>query len=355
MRIDWKGALGIALSAALLWWTLHGEPLGEVWAAVRSADWRFWFAATLTATLTFPVRALRWRVILDPVAPWVPLGPLWRGTAVGMMANNVLPARAGEVARADALAREEPRVSVATAFASIAVDRVFDLIVLLLLMFVAPFDPAFPPGGTVYGQSVPALASGGIVAVIALLIGLYGLLALPDLAERVFRAIARRAIPRFEARGASALRSFAAGLGVLRSPGRFVSVFLLTLAHWLLAAWSLWLGFQAVGITAPFTAALFLNGVSSLATAVPSSPGFFGVFESVSKVALQLYGVPPTLAVSWALGYHVLTFIPITIFGAIYAVRLGLGLRDLTGKGGDAPPAAPSDEGGERTPAPGHA
>jgi len=359
VRIDWKGALGIALSAFLLWWTLHGEPLGEVWAAVRSADWRFWIAATVTATLTFPVRALRWRVILDPVAAGVPFGPLWRATAVGMMANNVLPARAGELARAYALAREEPRVPVATAFASIAVDRVFDLIVLLLLMLVAPFDPAFPPGGTVYGQSVPALASGGIVAVIALMVGLYGLLALPDLAERVFRAIARRALPRFEARGAAALRSFAAGLGVLRSPGRFASVFLWTLAHWLLAAWSLWLGFQAVGITAPFTAALFLNGVSSLASAVPSSPGFFGVFESVSKVALRLYGVPATLAVSWALGYHVLTFIPITVFGAVYAVRLGLGLRELTGGADDAKPtaggASAGDEGGERTPAAGPA
>jgi hypothetical protein len=142
---------------------------------------------------------------------------------------------------------------------------------------------------------------------------------------------------------------------VLRSPGRFASVFLWTLAHWLLAAWSLWLGFQAVGITAPFTAALFLNGVSSLASAVPSSPGFFGVFESVSKVALRLYGVPATLAVSWALGYHVLTFIPITVFGAVYAVRLGLGLRELTGGADDAKPtaggASAGDEGGERTPA----
>jgi hypothetical protein len=101
--------------------------------------------------------------------------------------------------------------------------------------------------------------------------------------------------------------------------------------------------------------------VSSLASAVPSSPGFFGVFESVSKVALRLYGVPATLAVSWALGYHVLTFIPITVFGAVYAVRLGLGLRELTGGADDPKPtatgggAAAGDEGGERTPAAGPA
>jgi uncharacterized protein (TIRG00374 family) len=300
MRLDWRSGLGIALSAALLWWTLHDEPLGVVWAAVRGADWRWWAAATVTATLTFPLRSRRWRVILAPAVGRVAHGPLWRATAIGMMVNNVVPARAGEVARAYALTREVPRVSLAGSLASIAVDRAFDAIVLLLMMFAAPLDPAFPPDVRIYGQSVPAIARGGVLAVCLLLAGLYGLLAMPAVAERLFRGFARRTVPRLEARGAEALRAFAAGLGVLRHPGRFASVFAWTVAHWLLAALSLWLGFRAVGITAPFSAALLLNGLSSMASALPSSPGFFGVFESVSKVALRLYGVPATLAVSWA-------------------------------------------------------
>ncbi len=342
MRLDWKGALGLALSALLLWWTLRGEPLDVVWAAVRDADWWLWLLATASATLIFPVRALRWRVILEPVAGRLPVGPLWRATAVGMMVNNVAPARAGELARAYALTREVRGVSLPASFASLAVDRVFDAIVLLLLLFVAPLDPAYPRGGTLYGRSVPALAQGGVVAVVALLAALYGLVAFPDAAERVLRLLARRLTPRFEARAAATLRAFAEGLGVLRSPGRFASVFLWSLAHWLLAAWSLWLGFRAVGIAAPFSAATFLNSVSSVATAVPSSPGFFGVFESVSKVVLQLYGVSPTLAVSWALGYHVLTFVPITVIGAVYAVRLRVGFGELTGGGAAGSEDAPS-------------
>jgi uncharacterized protein (TIRG00374 family) len=330
MRLDWKSALGIALSVFLLWWTLHDQPLGAVWAAVRASDWALWLASTVAATLIFPLRARRWRTILEPVAAGLPYGPLWRATAIGMMVNNIAPARAGELARAYALTREVPRVSLPAAFASLAVDRVFDAIVLLLLLFLAPLDPAYPRGGTLYGQSVPALARGGVVAVLALLAALYGLVAFPDAAERVFRLLARRLAPRLEARGADALRAFSTGLGVLRSPGRFAAVFAWTLAHWVLAAWSLWLGFRAVGITAPLSAAIFLNSVSSVATAFPSSPGFFGVFESVSKVVLQLYGVGATQAVSWALGYHLLTFVPITVIGAVYAVRLGLGFGELT-------------------------
>lgn len=353
MRIDWRGAVGIALSALLLWWTLHDQPLGAVWNAVRSADWGLWLASTVAATLMFPLRARRWRTILEPVAGRVPVAPLWRATAIGMMVNNVAPARAGELARAYALTREVPRVSLAASFASLAVDRAFDAIVLLLLLFAAPLDPAFPRGSTLYGRSVPALASGGVLAVVVLMVGLYALVFFPAVVERVFRVLARRLAPRLEARGAEVLRAFAVGLGVLRSPGRFAAVFGWTVAHWLLAAWSLWLGFRAVGITAPFTAALFLNSVSSVATAVPSSPGFFGVFESVSKVVLQLYSVDPTLAVSWALGYHVLTFIPITVIGAVYAVRLGLGVRELTrGRPGVRPPASgePAEEPGVSQP-----
>ena len=61
----------------------------------------------------------------------------------------------------DPLTREVPRASLAAALASLAVDRVFDAIVLLLLLFAALLDPAFPRGARLNGQSVPALARGG--------------------------------------------------------------------------------------------------------------------------------------------------------------------------------------------------
>ncbi|HZF66875.1 MAG TPA: lysylphosphatidylglycerol synthase transmembrane domain-containing protein [Gemmatirosa sp.] len=353
MRLDWRSALGLLLSALLLWWTLHGEPLGEVWLAIRHADWALWALSTVLATVIFPMRAIRWRLILAPVAADVPYGPLWRATAIGMMANNLLPARAGEVARAFALAREERRVSFAAALASLAVDRLFDAIVVLLLLFSALLDPAFPSGARIYGQTVPALARGLIGITVLLLVALYVAVSVPDLLQRMWAFLARRVAPRFERRGARAIAAFVEGLGVLRHPGRFAAVFAWTLAHWLVCVVSIWIGFRAVGIRAPFSAALFLNGLSSVASALPSSPGFFGVFESVSKVSLQLYRVDPTLAISWALGYHILTFIPITVFGLVYMTRLGLGLGALSHPPEPADPASgPLDPGdGEVAPA----
>ena len=329
MRLDWKAGLGIVLSAVLLWWTLHDIAFERVWEVLRASNAWLWLASTVAATLIFPVRARRWRTILDPVVPRLPFRPLWRATAVGMMVNNVAPARAGEIARVVALVRERPDVPFAGALASLAVDRVFDAIVILLLLFVAPLDPAFPRGVRLYGQSVPALAFGTTLITVVLIGGLYAVVIAPDAFALVLARVTRRVAPGWETRGSAAVRTFAEGLGVLRDPRRFAAVFAWSVAHWLLCAWSVWVGFRAVGIEAPFSAAVFLNSLLSVASAIPASPGFFGLFESVSRVGLAIYGVPATLAVSWALGYHILTFVPITVLGFVHLAQLGLTLHQV--------------------------
>ena len=330
MRLDWRSALGIVLGALLLWWTLHDAPLADIGRALRAANGWLFAAATLAATLIFPVRARRWKTILEPVAPGLPLGPLWRATAVGAMASNVLPGKAGELVRPYALTRETDRVGFPAAIASIAVDRLFDAVVVLPLMFAALLDPAFPPGFRPFGQPVAVLASGLIAIVVVLLVLLYAVVFFPDRLIRVWELISRRVAPRLEQRGIEALHAFAAGLGVLRHPGRFASVLGWSLAHWLLHALALWLGFRAVGIGVPYSAALFVQGLLSVAAAIPAAPGFFGLFEAAAKEGLRVYGIPSTLAVSWALGYHMLTFVPITVFGAIYFARLGIRMADVT-------------------------
>ena len=93
---------------------LHGVPWHAVADRLHEADIPLLILCAVAATSIFPVRAIRWRVILDPVAPKLPFGPLWRSVAIGMMVNNVVPARAGELARAYALTRERPEVSFST-------------------------------------------------------------------------------------------------------------------------------------------------------------------------------------------------------------------------------------------------
>jgi uncharacterized protein (TIRG00374 family) len=118
---------------------------------------------------------------------------------------------------------------------------------------------------------------------------------------------------------------------VLRSPKLLAEVFFWTVLHWLCNAFAFWLGFQALHLSAPFSAGLLLQGLIAIGVAIPSTPGFFGPFEAVGKVGLAVYGVSNAEAVGWVLGFHVLSFIPITIMGAWYLTRMKLHLRDFTG------------------------
>jgi uncharacterized protein (TIRG00374 family) len=334
LKLTWKGAVGIVLSAVLLWWTLRDVSLAVVWSELRRSNGWLFLLSTFLSTIIFPLRARRWQTILEPVAPNQPLGALWRATAVGMMANNVLPARAGEIARAYALT-QQTKVPLATSIASLAVDRLFDMLVLLLLAVAAFLDPAFPRDAEVAGQTIGSLAQGSVVLVTLVFAALYGLAFFPTQIVRIYEIFTRRISKTLEDRGKAVLTRFSEGLSVLKSPRRFLAVLSWTIIHWLVNALGFWYGFKAVGIELPFSAALFLQTLIAVGVALPSAPGFFGFFEKITVVGLAIYGVGAPLATSFAIGYHILTFIPITVIGLWYFAKLGLHLKEIDQARGD--------------------
>jgi uncharacterized membrane protein YbhN (UPF0104 family) len=113
---------------------------------------------------------------------------------------------------------------------------------------------------------------------------------------------------------------------------------------WGVTTASFWLGFYAFGIQVPWAAALVLQGIIGFGVAVPSSPGFVGTFEAATRIGLVLYAVEASDAVSYALGYHITTFLPITLLGIWSLSRVSMRLGDLrngaegadTGQGGQA-------------------
>jgi uncharacterized protein (TIRG00374 family) len=337
----WKAAVGVLLTVLLLVWTLRDVEPAALWQQLRGANVGLLVVSALVATLIFPLRAVRWVVLLEPIAPRVRLMDAWRAVAIGMMVNNVLPARAGEVARAYVIARETRDVPFTSALATIALDRVFDAIIVFALMFGAMLAPAFPAGAMIAGRPATALIGTWGVAMLALVMAGAVMVAFrPDIVRTLTARVIRATVPRFEPRVITIVEHATAGLAVLRSPSRFARVVFWTLLHWLVNAAAFWLAFQAVGITTPFSSAIFLQGLIAIGVAIPSSPGFFGAFEASAKAGLQIYAVPVTLAVSWAVGFHLLSFIPITAMGAFYFSRLGLSLRELRATAAQQRPAA---------------
>lgn len=337
MKFGWRGALGIVISVAALFYAFHDVHWADAIDQARHANYSLLLLGAAAATGMFPLRARRWRTILDPIAPKLPFGPLWRSTAIGMMVNNVVPLRAGELARAYALTRELPQITFSTALASLVVDRVFDAVVVLLLLAIAMIAPGFPSGAIIAGRPIAQLATGFAALALVLLVVLYTLVFFPGTLIRLFELLARRVSPAVEERGRDMLKRFADGLSVLRTPTHFIAVFWWTLLHWLLQPLAFWLGFKALGIDVSWSATLFVQGLIVMGVSLPSAPGFFGLFESAAVLSLGLYGIGESAAIAWALVFHVVTFIPITLIGAYYFAKLGLTMGEI-GSAGAGPP-----------------
>jgi uncharacterized protein (TIRG00374 family) len=336
MRAGWRGALGIAISAGLLWYVLKDEDMGRVWAVLSTSNLWLWAACTFFATLIFPLRARRWQALLAPTYGRIPFSPLWQSTAIGMMMNNAIGLRSGEPARAFALTRLQPQVKFTPAFASLAVDRLFDGVVVLLMMLLATLDPAFQADQLVNGVPLANYLRGTAIFLGVILAGALFLLFAPETTARMTRAVFGRITPKYAPRIQGIVDGFVDGLRVLRQPALMAEVLAWTVVHWLCNAFAFWLGFKALGIDAPFSATLLIQGLIAIAVAAPSGPGFFGLFESAAIIGLTFYGVDRTFAISWGLGFHILSWIPIVVFGAMYVTRMKLSIADMRA-GGDKP------------------
>jgi glycosyltransferase 2 family protein len=327
LRRSVPALIGIGISVALLAWALRDVSLAEVISHIRTARPLALGAAVIVATLTFPLRLVRWRLLLrDEQGRPYPTAPLWHAIALGFMANNVLPLRAGEVIRAYTAARLTP-ARFTTVISSIAVERIFDGLTVVSLLTWALFVSDLPSSIAVGGTSVTQLARlAGIGGVLALLAAI-AVVAAPLTAERMVR----RVLPHTHIadRIVDLIEGVRQGLTVLRSPTRLAGVVFWSLVLWLGNGLAFYIGFQAFDIPVSYSGALLLQGLLVLGISIPSTPGFFGPFEAVIVAVLALYGVPGSLAFSYAISFHITSFVPITLLGLWSMARTPEGFQVL--------------------------
>ncbi|HWN17629.1 MAG TPA: lysylphosphatidylglycerol synthase transmembrane domain-containing protein [Gemmatimonadales bacterium] len=313
LRRALPAALGIGISVALLAWALRGVSAESVLHHIAGARPGPLAAAILVATLTFPIRLIRWRLLLrDERGMAYPSAPLWHAIALGFTANNLLPLRAGELIRSYTAARLT-RARFTTVISSVAVERIFDGLTVVGLLTFALFDSDLPSSVKVAGTSVAQLAraagvAGGVALVLAIIV-----VAAPLAAERLVRRLLPSA--RLADRLVYMIEGIRQGLAVLRSPARLAEVIVWSLVLWLANGWAFYLGFTAFNIPVSYSGALLMQGLLVLGISVPSTPGFFGPFEAVIVAVLALYRIPGSLAFSYAIAFHVTTLVPITLLG----------------------------------------
>ena len=342
-------AASLAVTAFFLWLALHDVDWAQVRAHLRSANWLYLALSVLVATLSIHVRALRWKALLAPLDPGVPFQPRVAGTAVGFAANNLIPARVGEFVRA-MVCGKLARLPVSAVFATLVVERVLDGLVTVALLFTVMALPGFPSPekaasalNAVRFLSLVIAVMGVVVIVLALMPRRS--LRMAEAAAGVLPARARRPLLKV-------FESFIGGLAVLRDPRLLAVSVGWAVFQWLFMPLSIYFGCRAFGIAEPgYRGALFLQCVINLAVAIPSSPGFFGPLEAAAVYGLGLWGVDESRAASFAIGYHLGGFIPVTLLGLWYVQKLDLSWKELIGSAGPAESAdgrAATEETGPR-------
>jgi hypothetical protein len=339
MTVRVRTVLVLLLTAGLLAFFLRNADLGGVWAEMRRADPGLLLLSLLFTVLTYLLRTWRWQYLLRPIGRAGFVTAL-RATIIGFAASALLPARAGEFIRPYLLARREG-FSTAAAFATIVLERLLDLVTVLLLFsaFLLFFDPGL---AVTDPRTFAAIRVGAAGAAVSSLVGLVVLAVLAGHPERLGRAAGRleRWLP---ARIAAALERlvsrFAEGMAVLRVPSELARAMAISAPLWMSIAAGIWLAARAFHITLPFTGSFLIMSLLVVGVAVPT-PGAIGGFHAAFRIGVTaFYGASEEQAVGAAIVLHAISFLPVSVAGIALMAHEGLSLgrmRSLAGSAGRA-------------------
>ncbi len=327
MKSEWTRLLLGALAAlALLALFFRGLDWKALGSALASARWLPLAGLVVLTVAIYAVRAWRWGGLLAPLGR-VGFSDLFSATMVGFASGLLVP-RAGEILRPWLVSRRHP-IPVSAGLATIILERLLDLVTVLVLfalyLFVLP-----APSAQRGGRLMELLKLGGALTGLAALAILAFLLALHANAERVVAVIetlTRRA-PRWLAEPVGrALRSFSAGLAVLRAPlPQLAAIAGQSLLIWLLIALGFHLNHIAFAIALPFHATFLLIAFLVVGVAIPT-PGMVGGFHAFYLIALSdVFGVAREKAAAAGIAAHALSNLPILVLGLALLGREGLSL-----------------------------
>ncbi len=302
-----RATLGLAISVVALFLVVRSVDLTTTWDVLITASPQ-WIALLVAFVLAdVLLRAVRWKVLLAPLAP-VPLGDSLASLLVGYLANNVLPARLGEVVRSHDLGTRTG-VSRAAILGTIVVERAVDTLVVISIASVAIL--VLSVRGVVASAVLVGLAVTALL-VIAIAVGMFAH-RLPG-AARVARFLDRW--PRIR----HVLTRLRDGLRVASDPRALVGAIVLTVASWSCTVLAFAAAAQAVGVEPTMGQAALLAAGTNLATAIPAAPGYVGTFELAAITIATSVGIDRESALAFALLVHVTTLLITSIGGALALV-----------------------------------
>jgi uncharacterized protein (TIRG00374 family) len=333
LRQHLKFLILLALAVLILWWFGRKLDWAEVSRSVVAADWRLLAAGVFTVSITYLLRAYRWRTLLAPLTE-AGLRPLFAATTVGFGAVFLF-GRAGEVVRPVVLPLYDKRVRPTGSFVTIMVERLCDIVAIVILFALNLLWFPAPPGREAQ------LASIRTTGLILLIVAVTGVICLAWF-ERRSRGAIRWLDKRFKRwrfvpeRVAHALthmlEQLAAALSILAEPRELTITIAWTVVIWVVNTISNWLVILAFGLPFTLTSTIFVMGWSLVGSLVPTPGGAAGAFHAATAAGLIFLNRPEldaNKAAAVSILLHLVAFAPAVVWGLYYFLRGDVSFKRL--------------------------
>jgi len=299
--------LAFLLAAVLLYYSLRGIEWREVARIVAAAKLRYLGLAVVVSTGTLLLRALRWRILLNAHGA-VDLPTVFWATAAGYFGNSFLPARAGELVRT-VLVSSRSTLDNAYVLATALSERVADAVALVaitaLVLLTLPVQPGW-------------LASAAMPFAIVALLGVSLIAVLPWLESSVRTLLERAPLPQaVRPTLMTAMEQGLRGIRAFHDPKRLLGFVALTIVIWTLDALGTVIGGAALGLSIPISVAFLLIASLGLGSALPSTPGYVGIYQFVAVTVLTPFGFSRADAIAYILVAQALSYILVGFWGSL--------------------------------------
>ncbi|CAN5688851.1 lysylphosphatidylglycerol synthase transmembrane domain-containing protein [soil metagenome] len=323
------GAL-CALAVGILWWFGRQLDWGEVRIAVSQSNRYLLGLAVLIICLAYLLRAYRWGALLAPLGP-TSLSHLFAATTVGFGAVFLI-GRMGEVVRPVVLPMRDPRVRASSSFVTIMVERIYDLMAVVVL-FAVNLLWFTPP--THLGAEFSRVRIAGIVLLILSIASVVGLIWFRRRSRSIIDWLEKRLnrlglLPvRLRRALISVLEQLAKSLRVLVDARELAVTIGWTAMVWAGITLANWLVLRAFGLRFGISEAIFILGWSLVGSLVPTPGGAAGAFHAATAAGIIFLGVARETAAAVSIVMHIVDFGPAVVFGFFYFVRGDINLTRL--------------------------
>jgi uncharacterized protein (TIRG00374 family) len=323
-----RTAIVSLLALALLAWFLRGTNLTDVWHQVQQVRAELLLLSLLTVCLTFVVRTIRWRYLLSPLGD-TRFRTVFRSTVIGFGALGLLPVRVGDVIRPYLLARQE-RLSVSSVFATVVMERVLDLVAVLVLL--ALYVWGFSGGSDASPRllnSIKVSATIAAAGAATLLVIMWVLATHPERIGGLAAGLTRVLPGKLSHRVGSLASAFSTGFAATRDARQLLMALVWSFVLWIAIAAQAWAVTIAFGIALPFPGAFLLQSMLVIGVAVPT-PGGVGSFHEAYRLGVTtFFGASNDRAVAAAIVTHAISFFPPVLGGILFMAQDGLSLGRL--------------------------